>query len=1211
MKASYKISIFLVFFIALVMPSLASSSDLTLLNSTIGLTSGCSDYKLNYSGTLINWMYDIATLQVSQIKEVSGSLYRMNISWRINQTLNFTNANCTTIPNGTNSSYEICNPFNYSIWNWIFEPIWLANLSNGSITNAAYTSNLNAHGGSVYQQTNKDSYIIVRFCGDYLYNKITLNVAIDTIPKLMGTEYPNYTWWNASYTYRKAITVNTASAKTNYPIAINISANSGGCESHCRSDFADIIFVNASENEEIPYYCEKNVSSSWIYCWLSDNWTSNNGTQAYMYYGNNSVTSSHSNGKNTFFIYDDFDDASVNSTIWNTTGTVTEQSGVINVTGTGSWSGVTTYNEYGTSVCAIASVNYPATDSNVGYGFMNNNIVVPLQIIQYSYPDSNKINSRNHVSATVNYTWGSQTGYQRYSICRNGTSSTDYSVNFTPTQALTTQVSSLNLAARLSSLNYKIYADYWFIRNYSFPEPDTSTLGSEQTNATNSSWARLYLNGTENNASYVYGNSTNATATINVTGFWIVILRNGTVIANGTNSVININLTGVGYWNFTAYGQGNSTYPQNSTTYWINITKSPNPLYLTNNYSWAFNYPNATNITGNGCNAQITCTLYMNGSSISNPNTVKYGVANYNFTYYTAGNANYSNNTSTSWLNISQAVTTCTMAAMTSPISYGTNNNATCTFNNYDTGASLHLYRNGTLKDTENNTLLLLPVNYHAYACNATSTENYTNCTYNPYVNVTQSTPTLTVSFNSSDTVAAGTIVNISCIYPSWLPSITLYNDTYSISNPFILNTTGLNGNYNYTCNNSGTANYTSGSNNKTLTVAAGGGSGLSVYIYNEENFTQPLTFNITVNNGTTSNTAYNQTNPYTNNSITGLITIDISSGGYGSRTFYTSLPPDNVTIINASLLPTGSGTWVLFYVYTTSEQSITAAFANAERLIPPSSWLTVAQKKTDASGVAAIFLSPTTTYRLNFSASGYINQSNQLQPAASPYVIYLIASGGVSMSYDTLMKNISLQVYPEDAGLVLNQTYPFFYYINSSDNMLDFFGWRLTYSNGTIMTTTNSTITGGGNTTFSFDTNAWWNASLRNNTINLLYWFKKTNKTLFEETLIYRVYNVSYTNTSIMALVNDVQTNFAIDMDGFAFISMFMSIILMAAASNVSLGSMPKMFGSGIIGLGVMAIFTSIGTYLYGTAYILGWSLFGALTLGVISAIWIRGGFG
>jgi ABC-type phosphate transport system permease subunit len=41
------------------------------------------------------------------------------------------------------------------------------------------------------------------------------------------------------------------------------------------------------------------------------------------------------------------------------------------------------------------------------------------------------------------------------------------------------------------------------------------------------------------------------------------------------------------------------------------------------------------------------------------------------------------------------------------------------------------------------------------------------------------------------------------------------------------------------------------------------------------------------------------------------------------------------------------------------------------------------------------------------------------------------------------------------------------------------------------------------------------------------------------------------------------------------------------------------------------MAMFTSIGTYLYGTAYIVGWSLFGALALGVIAAIWIRGGFG
>jgi hypothetical protein len=1155
----------------------------------------------------------------------------------VNQTYNTSNYVCDNwqnVTNVTNNSWALnCTSFHYNNitnWYWTYEPIWLSNISSGSISNAAYTSNLNAHGSSVYQQTSKDSYTIVRFCGDYLYDKDTLSVAIDTIPKLMGTEYTKYTWWNISYAYKKAITVNTASAKTNYPIPINISYGAGGCENKCRADFTDLIFVNASENEEIPYYCEANISSSWIYCWFTDNWTSNNGTQAYIYYGNNSITSSHSNGKNTFTLFDDYDDASYNTTIWATTcqgcgaGSVTEAGGNLSIIGGGSnWQDVASVSTFGNTVCAVMSVAFnissPA-DSNVGWGFHNQYLGTPIVSYQWGYPTTgNHENSRNYiVSERTSYDWGALTSnqYYRYSICRNGTTSTVASFNWLNNQNLSIAGQDAgSLSTRASELKASMMSiDYWFIRSYSYPEPDAPILGSEQNNGgANASWVRLYINGAEANATHDYTASStdNLTATVNVSNFWVSILRNGTLIANGTNSIQNINVTGVGYWNITSYGQSNASYTQNATTYWMNITKANNPLSLANNYSWAFNYPNATNITGYG--NLTNATLYRNGSDVANPDLMLYGVGNYNFTYYTAGNANYTANSTTSWLNISKGISTISMTVNLTnyTINYGTSTLALCTGN----APSMNIYRNwydtswhGLNASAENNTAILLNAysTYmtHCYTCNTTGNANYTNASSDAAscIYVYKGTPPINITFNTSDTVIQGATVNITCNNPSQV-SVTLYNDTAAISNPYILNTTGLLGVYNLTCNTTGSSNYTVGNGTKSLTVTSG--SGLSIYVYDEENTTKALTFNITVNNGTVSNTAYLQTNPYTNSSITGSLTIDIIASGYQQRTYYITTSAGNATNLTAYLLSAGSGSWVIFYVYTPTELPIQNALINVERLIPPASWLTIAQKKTDSSGSAAIFLSTTTTYRLNFSAIGYINVTNQLQPAASPYVIYMIPTTATNISYNTSYKYILYYILPQGNSIYQNTTNFMNYYISSSDGTLAYEGWQLTYFNGTQITAGNASYATGYNFTYSLDTNIW-----NSGYVTMNYWFMRQDYSLVNMTNKYYIYSVTAYNTSIQAEVNDIAAGVAsgnpdVTAEQFAIISILITIIGMAAAS-----SQFKMFGSGIIGIMILSAMTWMGTYIYGDVYIINWAIVGMFGLGVISAIWIRGGF-
>jgi len=107
--------------------------------------------------------------------------------------------------------------------------------------------------------------------------------------------------WLTGWDYRKPIEVNTTTNLTDYQIALNITY-----DSDMNTDFSDIRFTDTNDNL-LPYWIEDKVDSSWAYVWVKGNWTTNNGTQLYLYYGNSEATSE-SNATTTMSFYDDFDD---------------------------------------------------------------------------------------------------------------------------------------------------------------------------------------------------------------------------------------------------------------------------------------------------------------------------------------------------------------------------------------------------------------------------------------------------------------------------------------------------------------------------------------------------------------------------------------------------------------------------------------------------------------------------------------------------------------------------------------------------------------------------------------------------------------------------------------------------------------------------------------------------------------------------------------
>jgi hypothetical protein len=155
-----------------------------------------------------------------------------------------------------------------------------------------------------------------------------------------------------------------------------------------------------------------------------------------------------------------------------------------------------------------------------------------------------------------------------------------------------------------------------------------------------------------------------------------------------------------------------------------------------------------------------------------------------------------------------------------SPITYETQSTAVCACTG---NRPTHLYRDGILADTDNNTLITLGTGTYFYECNATADANYTagynfsTFTVNQYpvacsVNVTPPSPqgygTATVALCSCDRNFGTTV-----LYRNATDATFLENNTAAVLNV---------GTWLYECNSTGNANYSDGNNFTLFTITPG-----------------------------------------------------------------------------------------------------------------------------------------------------------------------------------------------------------------------------------------------------------------------------------------------------------------------------------------------------------------------------------------------------
>jgi hypothetical protein len=165
---------------------------------------------------------------------------------------------------------------------------------------------------------------------------------MDWRPVIKGLELDEWAWWNTSWGKCKKI---TNSSQINFPSGYEINFtfyNTDIPYADFMANFADFRVTNGTDCNmdggtsldfwRDPTACTGNTATP---CTVYIEANQANMSTFLVYY-NATGASDASNGKATFDLFDDFDDSSINTTIWETSGSVTETGGYAMLEGGGS-----------------------------------------------------------------------------------------------------------------------------------------------------------------------------------------------------------------------------------------------------------------------------------------------------------------------------------------------------------------------------------------------------------------------------------------------------------------------------------------------------------------------------------------------------------------------------------------------------------------------------------------------------------------------------------------------------------------------------------------------------------------------------------------------------------------------------------------------------------------------------------------------------------
>lgn len=979
--------------------------------------------------------------------------------------------------------------------------------------------------------------------------------SVDIVPILKTIVLEEFAWWNNDFTSAMNITIDNtgnANALTNFVMFFNVTY-----DGDMKVDFTDLRFINdsvdgAANAIELDYFWLQVVSGSWGIVGVEVDYIPASSTRLISTYFKNAGASSTQNGTDTFFSFDHYDGA-FDTNIWSIqAGTPIVSNSIVECEAQTSFRTIWNY-QYNIIIGGNCSFETNAGIYWSGWGL--NKAQDTERAMFFMTSNNNWSNTRTGGSENNTIISDFTTPVDTYDwhifeIRRPVDNSfIEYRIDFHNESNHTIDIP-VATDGGLAFINHpagdsgvSMFCDWVYIENNTYPRP-TYSFGAKQSGGADE-WGTptFYANQSSSPSNY----NPNVQTTMNVTFNTTTLQFNYSQICHNAS----------GSWGCSETTRAND----NRSTYQL---VSP-----ATTYQW-----------------------YMGANDSVN------GDWRYTLNYTITVNSN--------------STTSCSQTFVeSSPINYGTALTARCSCQQLE--GTTYMYQNTTNVTGVNNTGVVYGVGSYDYVCNVTQSQNYTaetdsdsftinraNPTYYSWIggilNTNSSTFPLGTNVTTNQTIftLTGECVVATCFNTYWIERTGDWKvpAEWNGLNPtnyewLAWNNTLTAGDYYFKSNTTQTQNYSSSEIIYEFTI----GSALTINVL-EENTLNDIVFNITLYNSTFSITEYN-TNLFTSNASNvpyGVVTVNYWTTTHPQRTYYTVLTNASNESIVLYLYATGlTGQYVSFYTLNAQEALISNAEITMKRLINSTDTI-VAQQRTDASGVATMYLDYTYNYDLDVYAVGYNIVNTSLTPTQTAYKIYLTTN--TSFSYSAMFDDINYSLTP--LGPLNNNTnYTFVYSLTSSNSSLEWFGWNFT--NGTVIHSNNTTGAAGGTLTFTLNT------SEIGGNFTLTIYFKKTSYDPLYLDFDYYVYNV---NASTHSIIGIAERNIAGDLDITPEVFGILSIIATAIAAGFG-SQFIKQIGGGVLGLSVLGLFTFLGTFMFGLAYWFGWLLFMMTALIIGSYYW------
>ncbi|RLJ07123.1 MAG: hypothetical protein DRP16_04045, partial [Candidatus Aenigmatarchaeota archaeon] len=233
-------------------PGHKSKTKLELVRNEVSLTHACSYYEISYpAGALGKFalIRDLATLKISKAKEVHGKLKDVTVEIKVREPYQVEvpiYGNCTgyvSLANLTNSTVKRCEDLNLTTYNethcvynytcvvgyrnetrygWVWKPLrWhdfrgMAKRVYRAPRMVKDLLDFDRAGDLLWDSFERERKVEIRVCGNYQPEWVdgAWRVAIDHVPFFKDREFWKFTWWNASWSYRRPITITEQSGNT-------------------------------------------------------------------------------------------------------------------------------------------------------------------------------------------------------------------------------------------------------------------------------------------------------------------------------------------------------------------------------------------------------------------------------------------------------------------------------------------------------------------------------------------------------------------------------------------------------------------------------------------------------------------------------------------------------------------------------------------------------------------------------------------------------------------------------------------------------------------------------------------------------------------------------------------------------------------------------------------------------------------------------------